>query len=604
LPSRHWWYGAMTTALVAALIATSGVTLARAQATADSSRGHRSAGTRSLSTDTIPSRGAAFAGHVTDSIGTPVAQAVVLLAGTTDSAVTSDDGYFVVRNLTPGAYLVSVGRIGFRPKRFAMTLAAGQTRETTIVVTRFVPILETVTTTARERSAYRAVGFDQRMQIGIGQFLTYDQVVRRQPICFTDLLHQIRGIWVKGSCPPGAAVTGTRGVGSCVSYVVDGAPLGLVGGESPDNLIEPSLVGAIEVYSASERPAGFGGMEEHPMPAPGTPVPPVGFDRQQCVLVMVWTRAKLGLVGLPGASDAVTPRGTSTSGATTTADVTRGRTVFVPDAECRPVPALDTTDLVIYGNVEGAPPRPMSDTSWEEYKARVLAALGRWPALPSELVLPSVGLPFANGAGPDGRVPGRHPDVTPALSAVLQFTLDATGALKSAHVVATSLSPNADTSILAMVERAGSAHEFPPLPAIGSGEDSVPLYLVVESVAPTPGQHGAVLGQLEVPVWRLTRAARLAPGPQPTDAGRVGGDPSRADSVTVKMVVDATGHPVRRTAQLEVSPLSAGRAPVESEARLLAMLPQFRFVPALIGTCRMPQLVIQTFAAPETSAAH
>jgi hypothetical protein len=527
-----------------------------------------------------------------------------VLVGTSDSAVTNDDGSFVARNLTPGAYLVSVGRIGFRPQRFATTLAAGQTREATIVVTRFVPVLETVATTAKERSAYRAVGFDQRMQIGNGQFLTYDQIVRRQPVCFTDLLHQLRGIWVEGSCPPGAAVTGTRGVGSCVSYVVDGAPLGLIGGESPDNLIEPPVVGAIEVYSASERPAGFGGMEEHPMPPPGTPPPRVGFDRQQCVLVMVWTRAKLGLVGRPGASDAATPHGTSPTGATTAGGVTRGRAVFVPDAECRPVPPLDTTDLLVYANVEGAPPRPMSDTGWAEYKARVLAALDRWSALPSELVLPSIGLPFANGVGPNGRALGRHSDldVTPTLSAVLLFTLDATGALKSARVIATSLSPNADTSILAMVERAGSAHEFPPLPVIGSREDSARLFLVVESVAPTSVQRGAVLGQIEVPVWHLTRPARLASGPQPTDADRVAGESSHADSVTVKMVVDAAGHPVRRTAQLEVSPLSAGRPPVESEARLLGMLPQFRFEPALIGTCRMPQLVVQTFAAPETSA--
>jgi len=606
LSSRFRWHRATTTALVVAWIMTCAAARADGQAAADSSRGRLPAETPSQSKDTIPSRGAGFTGRVTDSAGIPIAQAVVVLVGTIDSAVTNDDGYFAVRNLAPGAYMVSVGRIGFRPERFATTLTAGQTREATIVVTRFVPVLETVTTTARERSAYRAVGFDQRMKIGIGQFLTYDQIVRRQAICLSDMLHQLRGIWVVGSCPPGAAVTGTRGVGSCVSYVVDGAPLGLIGGESPDNLIEASLVGAIEVYSASERPAGFGGMEEHPMPAPGTPVPPVGFDRQQCVLVMVWTRAKLGLVGLPSASLAATSRGRSTTGATTVGGVTRGRAVFVPDSECRPVPPIDTTDLLVYANVEGAPPRPMSDTGWAEYKARVLAALDRWSALPSELLLPSIGLPHVNGVGPHARTHGRHPDfdVTPTLSTVIQFTLDRTGALRNASVVATSLSPNADTSILAMVERAASAHEFPPLPVSGSGEDSVRLYLVIESVAPTWAQRGAVLGQIEVPVWRLTRPARLASGPQPTDAGRVGRDSLHADSVTVRMVVDAAGHPVRRTAQLEVSPLSAGRPPVESEARLLALLPQFRFEPALIGTCRMPQLVVQTFAAPETGAGH
>jgi hypothetical protein len=615
--SRRWWHRATPTALVVAWIVTFGAASAFGQGADDSSRGRRPTDTRSLSTsDTNPSSSAALAGRVTDSVGTPVAQAVVAVVGTTDSAITNDDGYFAVRNLTPGAYLVSVGRIGFRPLRFAATLAAGQTRDAQVIMTRFVPVLATVTTTARERAAYRAVGFDQRMRAGNGQFLMYDQIVGKQATTFTQLLQGMRGVWeTQIPLHQGTSVTGTRGPGSCMAYVIDGVPQQLMweslrfpelGAESPDNLIDASQVGAIEVYSASERPAGLGGGQEHPLPPPGTPPPRVGLDRQQCGLVVVWTRAKLGLVGVPGASVALASRGTSTTGATTVGGVTRGRAVFVPDAECRPVPPIDTTDLLVYANVEGAPPRPLSDTGWAQYKARVLAALGRWSALPSELVLPSVGLPFENGVGPGGRTPGRHPDfdVTPTLSAVILFTLDAGGALRSAHVVATSLSANADTSILAMVERAGSAHEFPPLPVIGGGDDSVRLYLVVESVAPTPVQRGAVLGQIEVPVWRLTRPARLASGPQPTDADRVAGESSRADSVTVKMIVDAAGHPVRRTAQLEGSPVSAGRPPVESEAHLLAMLPQFRFEPALVGTCRMPQLVVQTFAAPETSAGH
>jgi hypothetical protein len=615
---RRRWHRATASTLVVAWIATSVAASAYGQAGADSSRGHAPADTRSRSRDTTPTGGAAFAGRVTDSAGTPVAQAVVVLVGTADTAVTNDDGSFVVRNLTPGAYLVSVGRIGFRPERFATTVVAGQTRDAQVSMTRFVPLLATVTTTAHERAAYRAVGFDQRMRVGNGQFLTYDQIVRKQATTFTQLLEGMRGVWVtENPRQSGAPVGGTRGVGSCTAYVVDGVPQSQfvehdaanhpIGVESPDNLIDPSQVGAIEVYSASERPGGLGGGQEHPVPPPGAPPPAVGFDRQQCGLVVVWTRAKLGLVGQPAAGAAAGALATGTlTPAMTSGGATQGRAVFVPDAECRPVPPIDTTDLLVYANVEGARPRRMSNTSWAEYKARVLAALGRWSALPSELVLPSIGLPFANAVGPNSRARGRHPDldVTPTLSAVLLFTLDPTGALGSSRVVATSLSPNADTSMLAMVERAASAHDLPPLPAIASGEDSVRLYLVVESVAPTSVQRGAVLGQMEVPVWRLARPARLASGPQPTDAGRVGGDSSHADSVTVKMVVDAIGHPVRRTAQLEVSPMSAGRPPVESEDRLLALLPQFQFEPALIGTCRMPQLVVQTFAAPETSAGH
>jgi len=244
----------------------------------------------------------------------------------------------------------------------------------------------------------------------------------------------------------------------------------------------------------------------------------------------------------------------------------------------------------------------MADTAWAQYKGRVLAALDRWSALPSELFLPSFGLPFARRAGPEGAGAGAHADlaVTPTLSTVLLFTLDATGALRNADVVATSLSPGADTSMLAMVERAAAAHDFPALPAGESGRDSVRLYLVVESVAPAPGIRAALLGELEVPMWRLARPARLATGAQPTDASRIGRDATPADSVRVKVVVDATGHAVTRTARLEVSPMSAGRQASESAVRLLAMLPQFRFEPARIGTCRVPQLVIQSFPVPGT----
>jgi len=564
---------------------------------------------RSPPRDTNPSLGATLAGRVIDTDGTPIAQAVVALVGTADSTATSDDGRFAVHNAPPGAYMVSIRRLGFRPERFAATLALGQTRDATIILSRFVPVLPTVTTTASERAAYRAVGFDQRMRAGQGQFLTYDQIVHKQATEFTQLLQGMRGIWLTQNPKQfGTSVAGTRGVGSCVAYVVDGVPQHQmmehdpfsntsIGPESPDNLIDLSQVGAIEVYSSAERPVGFGGMEEHPPRASGDAPPKVDFNGQQCGLVMVWTRARLGLPA-PGAGAPPTDRPLTER--TTTSDLTRGRTVLATDSACRPGPARDTTDLLVYATVEGAPPRPIADTSWAQYKGRVLAALDRWSALPSELFLPAFGLPFAKRAGAGGAEHGESPDleVTPTLSTVLLFTLDATGTLRSAHVVATSLSPGADTSMLAMVERAAAAHDFPPLPAEESGQDSVPLYLVVESVAPAPGTRAAVLGQLEVPVWRLARPARLAAGTQPADASRLGRDATHADSVRVKVVVDPAGHAVMRTARLEVSPLSAGRPASESAARLLAMLTEFRFEPALIGSCRVPELVIQSFFAP------
>ena len=75
---------------------------------------------------------------------------------------------------------------------------------------------------------------------------------------------------------------------------------------------------------------------------------------------------------------------------------------------------------------------------------------------------------------------------------MLAFTLDATGALKRARIAASSLSDGADTSVLAIVEQAATAHAFPSLPA---NVDSVDLYLIVESAEPAPGTHAAVIRQ-------------------------------------------------------------------------------------------------------------
>ena len=264
-------------------------------------------GARAPVRDTDTSRGVlaggVVAGRVLQSDGIPVGHAVVALLGTNDSTLTSGDGHFVLRTATPGTYMVSVRGLGLRPERFVATLAQRPARDLLISMDRSVPVLATVTTTT-DRTLSGQTGFDKRKAMGIGQFLTYDQIQSKHATAFTQLLQTLGGISVmSSSMQPGGATTGTRGPGSCVSYVVDGVPQlqlmehtvdnGAIGGESPDNLIDVSQVGAIEVYSSSERPAEFHGQQEHPM-LPGSPVPRVGLDRQQCALVVVWTRGRRG----------------------------------------------------------------------------------------------------------------------------------------------------------------------------------------------------------------------------------------------------------------------------------------------------------------------
>lgn len=568
-------------------------------------------------------------GHVVRSDGAPIPHVLVSLFGTGDSAETRDDGGFVLHPPRAGAYMVGARGLGLREKRFAMTFAAGASRDVTITMVPFVPMLPRVVTTAEERAAYASVGFDQRRRMGVGQFLTYDQILNKHPNSFTQLLQGMRGVSLSQgplqSHSPGTGVSGTEGMGSCMSYVVDGIPqeqlMGQVEGtadkaaESPDNLIDVTQVAALEVYSAAERPPGYGGMEQQAPPPPETrtestnPTTNAGntqmvtpgnqntssyMPQQPCGLVMVWTRGRLGLTESNGDAAPVVPQKTAPH------DMTLGVASLARGAGCNPPPAADTMDLLVYASVQGPSPRAMSDSAWSTYKNQVLAALTHWSDLPSEVSLPSFGLPGARGAA-RGIPPGgkrTQLDVIPVLSTVLSFTLDSAGALGDVHVAASSLAGGVDTSAIAMIEQAAAAHGFPHL----SGQavtDTVQLYLVVEAAEPGPGGQAAVLGQLEVPAWRLSRTARLQASSKRSDR-RPGSDRGApGDSLTVTMVVDSTGQVAKGTAMFEVAEQAGGSAAGVSERDLLQMLPALRFDPATIGSCRVNTLVTQSFATAD-----
>jgi hypothetical protein len=272
--------------------------------------------------------GQAIRGRVVRADGTPVKGATVALLGSADSTTTSDSGYFALRNIKPGEHMLVASGVGFLPVRMAVTVAAVSFTSVTVTMAPVIPVLSTVLTTAQKQSAYESVGFDRRMRAGVGQFLTFDQIEKRQAQKLSELLEGLRGILVyEHPRQFSGIVGGTRGPGSCVSFVIDGIPQNLLysqdaqGSQLPpddtDNLIVPSAIGAIEVYSSAERPRDFGVQEGDPLPAPadliGAPgrpstPPTVATPATQCVLVLIWTRNRLGI---PNGSDTVrstTPR--------------------------------------------------------------------------------------------------------------------------------------------------------------------------------------------------------------------------------------------------------------------------------------------------------
>jgi hypothetical protein len=535
--------------------------------------------------DTVVARGV-VAGRVLQSDGIPVGHAVVTLLGTTDSAVTNADGHFVLRTAAPGTYMVGVRGLGLRPERFVATLAAQPARDLLISMDRSVPVLATVTTTS-DPARGGATGFEKRRAMGVGQYLTYEQIQSRHAAAFTELLRGIAGTAVMPtSLQPGGSTSGTRGPGSCVSYFVDGVPQlqlmehtvdgGAIGAESPDNLIDVSQVGAVEVYSASERPAEFQGTQEHAM-LPGAPIPRVGLDRQQCALVVVWSRNRIGTVAASTA-----PKSTLTG------DEIRVTPVFGGDSACGALPVNSMIGVNVYATLQGTSSRPLADSVWSDYEGRVLRAVRQRAVLPTELTLPAFGVVDSIGL----RRARQLRDVAPALSSVIEFTVDSGGALMEAHVAAASLSGAADTSMLVMLAQAAGARDIPPVPISSRGRGVARFDLVISSGGVAPGGLAAVIGRVAVPVWHLSRPARLVQKPRRAGA-------SDADSVTIEAVVDAKGRADTTTARMIRRSAAAGAGDASGIGlRAGQILSSLQFEPAQIAGCSVAEIVDQAVGVP------
>jgi Carboxypeptidase regulatory-like domain len=548
-------------------------------------------------------------GTVTDASGVAVAAAVVALIGTQDSTATDGRGQFVLHELRAGAYVLSVRRLGFASQRLAVSVSAERAGRVTVTLTRMVPVLPTVTTTAEERRAYRDVGFDER-SAGVGSFLTYEQIARKlSTLEKNDFVYLLANTLGWGQKRPNVQPKNSN----CVSFWIDGRPqalgspyfgtgsnagtgldpgmrvgTGSTGGIGPPpnyfpggllpgtdffaGVIDAYDVGAIEYYEPPERPAQFGS--------------------SGCALVVIWTLTRLGLPMNAGGADDM---------ATNDAPLVRGALTLASDAACILAAAADTMDSPISAVLGGVPSRPVAKKLWTAYADSVKAGIARWAVLPNELQLPTFGPAFMRDRdGSEQSANAGAGEVAPTVSSVFVFTLDSSGALTGARVAASALSGAADTSILAGLARAAEAHAFPTFPGGPSGAGSARFHLLVSSVEPAADTDAAVLGRMEVPVWPLARAAHPL-----ADSTVAAFGPRTTDSATVQMVIDAQGRALAGTVRILNGPARTDRTSADSgyRQRLTQRLNQLRFEPAQIGNCPVPQLVTQSVVVPAGPAA-
>ena len=217
-------------------------------------------------------------GRVTVQGGTPIPGAQVAVRGATSIAVTGADGAFILNELPSGTQAAVVRKIGFAPVTIGVNLSTRKPAELTVVLSE-AHTLATVRVVGKMDDALQKVGFAQRQKSSLGHFIGPDEIERRRPLMFTDLLQAASGFRVTSS-GAGRIVQSTRATSGtsdgCVNFFVDRTPFEQVQPGDLDTAFPPGDIGAIELYpSPNDVPAEF------------------HVSGRECATIAMWTKAGL-----------------------------------------------------------------------------------------------------------------------------------------------------------------------------------------------------------------------------------------------------------------------------------------------------------------------
>jgi hypothetical protein len=220
-------------------------------------------------------RYASLVGVVRDSAGHPIPGVEVRLQGSTNGYTrTNDSGGFRLPGLPAGAVNVSARRLGFAPASMDVNLKPGRIDSLVLSLTATVAALEGVLVQDEydARSHRLLAGFWDRRSRGFGNFITRDEIEKRDPHDFVDLVRMVPSIQVQTRNGRKVVRMGRGTNRDCPpQYWVDGLRLESA---SPDEFV-PQDVEAVEVYSG---------------PATIPPQFTARFNSYTCGAIVIWTR--------------------------------------------------------------------------------------------------------------------------------------------------------------------------------------------------------------------------------------------------------------------------------------------------------------------------
>ena len=219
-------------------------------------------------------------GVVSDTGLAPLQGAFVSILGTKIRVGTGPNGRFRITKVPAGQYLVIVRRVGYRPTSGVIDVPATDTTRLAYTLERLRPEeLDAVVITAKSPSM-RMSEFEQRRKLGLGEFMTVDEIQRRNSVFPTELFRKFKSVNVAPSRTGPIAEYfalsvregGNPSLGACpMQLYLDQVPL-----PSPFNLDllpPPRDIAGIEVYAGSAT------------------IPPQfnGYNRG-CGVILVWTK--------------------------------------------------------------------------------------------------------------------------------------------------------------------------------------------------------------------------------------------------------------------------------------------------------------------------